>query len=273
MTKTLNYPKFTLKEKASQEEIDFFNQYGFIHYTRFITPEHAAKVAAAIDVKSDEIVAKQLDKINGIPIKFGIDEHGKKVVQRFPYTSWHVNEVAALYDDPRLKSLEVFLPNTKYPKRIGLKEKDGVVANHYFNAQESGYKQLGWHTDVAREFALGGKMYTMLNVGIYLTNSGPVNGGLRAIPGTHKDGSFKVLFRKTQVLDTSEDPNEVMIEAEAGDLCVHDGRVWHRVAMSPHQGALSHRRVMYVAYLCGPADERHENSKTPFYHRFLGLAK
>jgi hypothetical protein len=273
MGKKLAYKKFTLGNSITKDELDFFNQYGFVHYKGFISRERATKAAQGIDSVQREIIAKEITKINGIPIKFGVDEHGEKIIQRFPYTNCKVKEVAEFYTDPRLQNLGAFLPDSPYPKRIGLKEKDGVVANHYVNTPDSKYKQLGWHTDVAREFALGIKMYPMLNVGIYLMDSNNENGGLRTLPGTHTDKSFKVLFRKMQVLNTKDDPNEIEMEAEAGDLCLHDGRLWHRVAKSPHMGEKSHRRVMYVAFLSGPKDERSEKSKTPFYHKFLGLAK
>lgn len=273
MGKKLAYRKFVLGDKVSQEEERFFNQYGFIHYKGFITRERAERVARAIDAESARMVAAGVKKVNGIPIKFGHDERGNDIIQRFPYTSQRVAEVASLYDDPRLRNLGAFLPDSPYPKRIGLNEKDGVVANYYVNTEHSNYKQLGWHTDVAREFALGFKMYPMLNIGIYLTDSNNENGGLRTLPGTHTDPPFKVLLRKVQVLNTKADPDEVEMEAEAGDLCVHDGRLWHRVARSPHLGARSHRRVMYVAMLSGPRDVRDERSRTPLYLRLLSLAR
>lgn len=273
MSKTLTYKKFTLGETISQEEIDFFNKYGFIHYKNFIPRERAEKVCLAIDRTQKELISKNIKKINGIPIKFGEDENNDSIIQRFPYTSQQVPEVAALYDDPRLQNLKVFLPKSNYDRRLGLNEKDGVVANHYVNTGKSNYKQLGWHTDVARDFLLGKGMYPMLNVGIYLTDSGPENGGLRTLPGTHKQSNLKTIFKKLQVVNTGEDPNEVSMEAEAGDLCVHEGKLWHRVAMSPHIGKKSHRRVMYVAFLSGPKDVRTEKSKTPFYLRFLRIAK
>lgn len=273
MGKKLNYTKFTLGDTITQEEKDFFRENGFVHYKGFISRERASEVASGIDRVQQEIIDQEVSKINGIPVKFGVDENGKKIIQRFPYTSWKVREVAALYQDPRLQNLGVFLPDSPYPKRLGLKEKDGVVANHYVNAPDSNYKQLGWHTDVAREFALGFKMYPMLNIGIYLTDSNNDNGGLRTLPGTHRDKPWQTLFRKTQVLNTKDDPNEIEMEAEAGDLCLHDGRLWHRVAQSPFFGEKSHRRVMYVAFLSGPKDERTEESKTPLYLRFLNLAK
>jgi len=273
VSKTISYPKFELKDTLSKEEKDFFNANGFIHYKNFITRERAQTVSAAIDEKQKVLISKGVSKINGIPIKFGEDENKQPIIQRFLYTSHNVPEVAALYDDSRLQNLKELLPDAGYPRRIGLNEKDGVVANHYVNTETSNYKQLGWHTDVARDFLLGKGLYPMLNIGIYLTDSGPENGGLRTLPGTHKQNAFQTMFKKLQVLNTKEDPDEVSMEAESGDLCIHDGRLWHRVAMSPHIGEKSHRRVMYVSMLSGPADERNSKSKTPFYLRFLKLAK
>jgi hypothetical protein len=48
---------------------------------------------------------------------------------------------------------------------------------------------------------------------------------------------------------------------------VHDGRLWHRVARSQHEGAASLRRSMYLPYLTGPYEPKSDESPTPFYHR------
>jgi phytanoyl-CoA hydroxylase len=48
---------------------------------------------------------------------------------------------------------------------------------------------------------------------------------------------------------------------------VHDGRIWHRAALSPLYGDASRRRVMYVPVVTGKYMPKDANSKTPFYHR------
>ena len=58
-----------------------------------------------------------------------------------------------------------------------------------------------------------------------------------------------------------------------GDIVVHDGRIWHRVAMSPYKGAASRRRVMYIPVIIGKYMPKNEDSTTPFYHHFLKLVK
>ena len=66
---------------------------------------------------------------------------------------------------------------------------------------------------------------------------------------------------------------ELAVETEPGDLTVHDGRMWHRVAQSPLVGDVSRRRVMYVPIIAGKYAPRTADSPTPFYLRFLHLVK
>lgn len=64
-----------------------------------------------------------------------------------------------------------------------------------------------------------------------------------------------------------------MIEAEAGDLTIHDGRAWHRAAEATVTGDASERRVMYVPLMEKPVFEKHDDSPTPLYHRLRRFAR
>jgi ectoine hydroxylase-related dioxygenase (phytanoyl-CoA dioxygenase family) len=113
----------------------------------------------------------------------------------------------------------------------------------------------------------------MLNVGIHLSNLKSENGGLRVIPGTHTQGLYDLLFRKTHFLDNEPDAKEVSIIPKAGDLTIHDGRLWHRVAKSSVVGEQSRRRVIYIPIITGKYNPKNEDSPTLFYQRFAGLVK
>jgi ectoine hydroxylase-related dioxygenase (phytanoyl-CoA dioxygenase family) len=108
----------------------------------------------------------------------------------------------------------------------------------------------------------------MLNVGIHLDTCLFENGGLRVLPGTHKQNMLKLLFGKKYFIDNSDDAKEVGFDIQAGDLTVHDGRTWHRVKQSPLVGEESRRRVMYIPIITGKFKPKSEMSKTPFYHKF-----
>jgi ectoine hydroxylase-related dioxygenase (phytanoyl-CoA dioxygenase family) len=73
-------------------------------------------------------------------------------------------------------------------------------------------------------------------------------------------------FRKPYFVSHRPDPDEFVVETQPGDLTVHDGRLWHRVARSQRTGPASLRRSMYVPYLTGPYEPKNERSRTPAYH-------
>jgi phytanoyl-CoA hydroxylase len=265
--RTIEKTLFELGQKLTPEQLAFFDQYGFIHFKNFIGKEEVRLFLSEIQRVENEWLAQGIEKINGVPLKFGQDENGQKMIQRLAFTSQYSPVLHELLQDPRLQALVSFLQ--PYEGRLGENEKDGLVVNHYVRTPSSAFSQMGWHTDSPRDLFLGQKIMPMLNVGIHLDNCPMSNGGLRVMPGTHKQSVFKMLFWKKPFIDHTSEVGEVGFDIEAGDLTVHDGRLWHRVQQSPNMGEASRRRVMYVPMVTGKYKPKNQDSKTPFYH-YLG---
>ena len=68
--------KFTLEETLTAEQLEFFHQNGFIHFKHVFTPEQVRLMLEAIALVEEDWIKNDYDKINGIPIKYGKDEHG-----------------------------------------------------------------------------------------------------------------------------------------------------------------------------------------------------
>jgi len=264
MTK-ISIPVFKLDNKLSQEQIAFFNKHGFIQFKNFINKETVLTLIREINRVQHFLLENNTRKINGIPLKFGKDINGEQLIQRIAFTSYYSKTLSDLLKDKRLDILLQLLGN--YNGRIGEHEKDGLVFNHYVNVDESNFKQLGWHTDSPRDLFLGSRILPMLNVGLHLDDCSFDNGGLRVLPGTHKQNLFRLLFRKKYFIDNSADKKEVGFDIEAGDLTIHDGRLWHRVQQSPLKGEKSRRRVIYFPIITGSYQPKHAESPTPFYHK------
>lgn len=260
---------FHLEETVTDAQAAFFRKHGFIQFKNFINPSTVATYIQEVEKVQQHLLQNDIRKINGIPLKFGLDENGKTIIQRLAFTSQYSQILSNFLKDSRLQSLIRFLG--PYEGRIGENEKDGLVVNHYVNSPYSQYKQLGWHTDSPRDLFLGSRILPMLNVGLHLDNCPYQNGGLRVLPGTHQQGLFRLLFRKKYFIDNTPDKKEAGFDIEAGDLTVHDGRLWHRVQQSPHTGAQSRRRVMYIPIITGAYQPKHANSPTPFYHKLAQL--
>lgn len=264
----MSYQKFTFSGALTAEQIDFFNQNGFIHFEQFGSEEIVQSIIQSTEQVQEQWIAKNVQKINGVPIKYGKDETGKKIVHRFAFTNLFSKAVNDFASHPDLEALKVLLPAGA---RLGLQEKDGVVFNHYINTEGSNFSNMGWHTDSARDIFYGTKVQPMLNIGLYLDDSRVEKGGLRILPGTHRQGIWDLLFKKKYYLNTYADKNEVAVEARRGDLVIHDGRIWHRVATSPLSGEASRRRVMYIPMIVGAYQPKSDKSRTPLYHHLLPL--
>jgi len=265
-----SYPTFTLSDQLTADQKEFFHTHGFIHFKNFIKSETVSNIIDASKQVEQNWIAGAVKKINGVPIKYGKDLDGSPIVQRFAFINHQHPTLSGLLLDPRFNTL---LELAGGGARLGAEEKDGMVFNHYINGPESKFSKMGWHTDGLRDIFYGSKLNPMLNVGIHLSNQKIENGGLKIIPGTHKQNIYQMLFRKKYFLDNDADPQEISILPSAGDLTVHDGRLWHRVAQSSVRGEESRRRVIYVPIIAGKYAPKNENSPTVFYQRFVGIVK
>jgi phytanoyl-CoA hydroxylase len=261
----LNIEPFVLADKFTEEQLSFFNEHGFIHFKNFIPKETVNLYLKEISRIENQWLEEGIDKVNGIPLKFGADENGNKMIQRFCFLNQYSTPLKELLQSPQVQMITDLL--YPYEGRIAETEKDGLILNSYIRTPNSKFTQMGWHTDSPRDLFMGHKIMPMLNVGIHLDDCSYEDGGLRVLPGTHKQGFFKLMFGKKYFVDNDSDPNEVGLDIHAGDLTIHDGRMWHRAQQSPFFGERSRRRVMYVPVVTGKFRPKHEGSKTPFYHR------
>lgn len=264
------YQKFEFSGAIGEEHRDFFNKYGFVHFTNFLSSRQVQDILSSVEKVEADWLQANIQLVNGTPVKYGKDENGNTIIHRFSFLNQYSPIVNNLVSDRSFENLKALLQDPD-KARIGLDEKDGVVFNHYINTSGSNFLEMGWHTDGARDIFYGLRIQPMLNVGVYLDDSPKTKGGLRVLPGSHKQGLWKLLFRKRYFLDHNTDDNEVAIEAKAGDLVIHHGSIWHRVAASSFVGSESRRRVMYTPIVTGKYIPKDSASKTPFYHRFGNL--
>jgi phytanoyl-CoA hydroxylase len=256
--------RFTLGPTITDEQRAFLDRHGFLHFPRVASPDEVAMLVSEMERIEQDWLASGRTRVFGIPLFFGKDHQGKPFLQRLAFTSVFSEKIRAFVRDPRFRPI---LELVGSDARIGDAEKDGVVINRYLNVPGSVYPRLGWHTDGLRDLFYGRMPQRMLNIGLHLDRCTRENGGLRLIPGSHTQGFWSMCFRKPYFVSHGDDPDEICVETEPGDLTVHDGRLWHRVARSRYEGAPSLRRSMYLPYLTGPYEPKSNDSPTPLYHR------
>jgi phytanoyl-CoA hydroxylase len=261
----LDSPTFHLGNELTKEQVEFFDKNGVLLFKNFLQKEAIANAISETNRIDKEWIAEGRTKVNGVILKFGIDEHGNKLIQRSCFLSLFSPVLHEVLEDQRLKALLPLL--YPYEGRIGENEKDGLVFNHYIRVPNGTFSKMGWHTDCPRDLFFGQRIMPMLNVGIHLDDCSYDNGGLRVLLGTHKQNILGVLFGK-RYYTHNPDKKEVGFNITAGDLTVHDGRIWHRVQQSPNFGEKSRRRVMYIPIITGKYMPKHERSRTALYQYF-----
>jgi hypothetical protein len=263
------YPTFELGDAMTAEQVDVLDRFGFIRFRRFASPETVAELSAEVEEIDRRLIAEGRTQVNGIPLIIGARPDGTRYVQRMVFASTFGPKLHAFLADPRFAAI-LAVAGDGY--RIGERERDGLVVNHFRHEAGSSYASLGWHTDSLRDVFYFEKPRRYLNVGFYLDDSPRAKGGVRVLPGTHEQSLWSMLTRKLHFMNHEPDPDEVAIEAEAGDLTIHDGRLWHRVARATVTGDASQRRVMYLPLMNGPLKPKDESSPTPFYFHLRKLA-
>src|SRR5262249_36254372 len=262
--------RFTLGTTITPEQRAFLREHGFLLFSRVAAPDEVAMLAAEMERIEARWLAEGRTRVFGIPLFFGSDEQGRPFLQRLAFTSVFSEKVHAFVRDPRFAPILGLIGEGA---RVGDREKDGVVFNRYLNIPGSVYPRLGWHTDGLRDLFYGRMPQEQLNVGLHLDHCARDNGGLRLLPGSHRPPAsprqrfWSRCFRKPYFVWHRSDPREVCVETEPGDLTVHDGRLWHRVARSRHVGLASLRRSMYLPYLTGAYEPKGDDSPTPAYHK------
>jgi phytanoyl-CoA hydroxylase len=259
----MSNPSFGFSGSLTPDQQAFLDEKGFIKFDGFLTPAEVDFVWGEIAGVQRQWLSEGRTKAFGIPIKYGKDLDGQRFVNRFAFASMYSPGLHEFVTSKRFQQIgEMLGPQFRFAED----EKDGLVVNHYVNAGGSRYKQLGWHTDGLRDLFYGKKQRPLWQIGLYLDDSPKAKGGLRVIPGTHKQGFLAQAFGKAHFVDHKPDPREVCIEASRGDLTIHDGRLWHRVARAEVTGEASRRRVAYLPFIDGPRQPKNESSATPLYH-------
>lgn len=255
--------RFKLGPEITAEQTAFFEQNGFLVFDAVASPEEIAMIAGELDAIEARWLTEQRKWVNGIPVFWGRNPDRQPWVQRFTYTSMFSERLRSFVLDPRFEPIRRMVGAEA---RVGHDEKDGVVVNRYVNVPGSAYPRLGWHTDGLRDLFYLRLPAIMYNVGLHFDAITKADGGLRLIPGSHRQGFWSMCFRKPYFVWHRPDPEEICVETRPGDLTVHDGRLWHRVERSSREGWPSLRRSMYVPYQTGPHEPKNEQSPTPFYH-------
>jgi len=103
--KKFECPDFVLGDKITEEQFNFFDKYGVIIFRNFLNSETVQVFIDELNKIERQWLAEGREKVNGIPLKFGKDEEGNKMIQRMCFLSLYSDSLHELLQDPRIRAL------------------------------------------------------------------------------------------------------------------------------------------------------------------------
>jgi len=85
--KKLECPDFNLEEKLTQEQLTFFHKNGVIIFRNVLKKETVDFFIQEVTRIENQWLQEGRDKVNGVPLKFGEDAQGQKMIQRLCFLS------------------------------------------------------------------------------------------------------------------------------------------------------------------------------------------
>ncbi|WP_051203349.1 phytanoyl-CoA dioxygenase family protein [Hugenholtzia roseola] len=275
-----NFPESYFKSRfeISPSAGQFLAQAGFLHLRGFLSPTQVEDLKKELQQVEKKLSQNQIKFSNQLPIYY---QKETEKIERLPFANLQSEPLQTFFEAPIFDSF-VQLFEKKFTNKakekqdlkaiLGLQARDGLVFSQYQNLEKNAHKktfrqknfaQMGWHIDNLRDLFLFKSPQPMLNLGLHLDDTPKEKGGLRILPASHQKNTFEHLFFKWHFFDKKPEIEEIAIETQAGDLTLHLGNLWHRVA--PSEGAAHLRRVLYVPILFAPS--YFLPSKTKFFTR------
>lgn len=224
-----------------------YREHGFVALTGLCSEQLMDRMEAECVSAQQRVVAGDL------PARYGstrfIDEEAK--AERFANYVEHVQElspaVVEAVTSPGLLVVLHRLLGEQVWLRDGL---SGVVYQDARPGRESGYTRIGWHTDWQSSPSMD--IWPSTAFTFHLDGTGPDNGYLRVVPGSHL-WATPAPFRNVNGVPVPETarpaggytdtpppfamplgfakvPGEIPVFLERGDVLLHDGYLWHSAA-------------------------------------------
>ncbi|MGB3005963.1 MAG: hypothetical protein WBC06_05625, partial [Chitinophagaceae bacterium] len=109
----LECPDFEPGEELTASQQAFFEKNGFIIIRNFINREKVELFIREMSRIEKQWLEEGRQKVNGIPLIFGRDENGARIIHRFCFLSMFSQPLHDLLLDPCLKSLISLLNHYK----------------------------------------------------------------------------------------------------------------------------------------------------------------
>jgi ectoine hydroxylase-related dioxygenase (phytanoyl-CoA dioxygenase family) len=239
------------------EAVQYYREFGFAVLRGAISPHDLRSLEAECERAQERLVAGELGEEYGTTEL--IEANADHKARHFANYVLRITELSPTARDITRSPAVTDFVVAAHGSGIwsGDDDRHGYVYQDARPSAESSYKRIGWHSDW--QSAPHFDMWPSTAVTINVDETGPLNGFLRVVPGSHlwatpapyenvngavvPDGAasaggctdrpppFPMPLRFEKI------PGEVALYADAGDIFFHDCYLWHSAAMATDPSA------------------------------------
>lgn len=226
------FPTFTFSGEIEPAERAFYDEYGFVVYTGFISRAEVDRIQADAEayqelIRAGEVPSHHIDTV--APTTRGADGD-VRYHHRLNYFTRYSPAASQLATSPRMDAVRRGIGGANF--WLLDDTMNGTVWQLKSGESKSGYSRIRWHLDFPVEHPLS----PAFTAGVYLDDSDRTNGCLAVVPGSHR--------RPVGLVP----PEALYVEVKAGDLICHHERIYHGSDAMPRP---SDRRATVYFYFCG----------------------
>lgn len=79
-------------------QLQYFQQNGILHFKNFVSRDTVRRFIRETENVQQQLIRYGIKKVNGVPLKYGTNEHGRPFIQRIAFASQYSQVLSHFFE-------------------------------------------------------------------------------------------------------------------------------------------------------------------------------
>ncbi|GAB3028301.1 hypothetical protein GCM10027051_36740 [Niabella terrae] len=219
----------------------YFDIYGLLHFKQFVGSHTVQQLLYETQLVRDYLTGAGITRAKGIPLGFD-NQIGSPGTVSEPSEAQATTDILQRFLSTERVQLLAGLLGPGQPEDNDLLKDQLRIYLHWNNSAEDSSRQTGYRQHPGAYQTETGYR-TLLTLGLHLEEAKEED-QLQVFTGSHLQHPFRLWLRKK--FSNGRSPRGIrQLKPQAGDLTIHDPRLWHKLVASKAASAQPGHQVLY----------------------------